>query len=186
MKVLIIIILPVIYTYRTRKNLKFWQKNVKEKWNQIDGLLKTRNDIIPDLLKIVKSYVKDIETIDNVNTSRNNLLSSKTKKDKMSNSNKITSELNILFSVTENYSDLKNNDKFLDLQNKLHDTEDQINRSKKKYNNTVISYKHKLNSFPSNIIAYVFKFKPVEIFTEEVKLEKHNETKLDEIEVLEL
>lgn len=186
MKILIIVILPVIYTYKTRKNLKFWQKNVKEKWNKISGLIKTRNDIIPDLLEVVETYVNDIETITNVNTTRNDLLSSKTTKEKMNNSNKLTNELDILFSITEHYSDLKNNDKFLDLQNKIHDTEDQINRTRKKYNNSVVNYKNKLKTFPSNVVAHVFKFKPVEIFAEEQKQEKSLKVELDEVEVLEL
>lgn len=184
MKVLIIIILPIIYTYKTRKNLKTCQKKVKEKWGKIDSLLKTRNDIIPDLLQVVETYVRDIETIDNVNNTRDDLLSSKTKKDKIKNSNKLTSELNVLFSITENYSDLKNNEKFLDLQNKIHDTEDQINKSRKNYNSSVTNYSNKINTFPSNIVAYVFKFKPVEIFTEDKS--KNNDVKIDEIEVLDL
>ena len=57
MKILIIIILPVIYTYKARKRIKKSQNKVKENWNKIDELLKVRNDIIPELIDVTKKYI---------------------------------------------------------------------------------------------------------------------------------
>ncbi len=179
MKILIIIIIPIIYTFQTRKSLKKHQNKITESWVKIDNLLKTRNDIIPDLLEILEKYNIKEETLDSINNVRSNLLTSKTKKDKMANSSKLTNELGHLFAITENYSELKINDIFLNLQSKIHETEDQINNSKRRYNNLALDYKNKLDMFPSKIIAYVFKLKPFEIFNEEVDLE-------EKIEVLEL
>lgn len=187
MKILIIIILPVIYTYNTRKKLKKRQNKVKEVWIKIESLLKTRNDVIPELLELTEKYVVDDKTLVNINDRRNNILSSKNRKDKMANSNKLTNELGQLFAIAENYEDLKANSEFLDLQNKIHDTEDQLNKSKKKYNSLVLDYKKKINVFPSKIVAYIFKFKPVEIFEEEIEKHKNKDLEIEEsIEVLEL
>ena len=121
MKILIIIILPVIYTYRTRKALKKRQKQVNEEWDKVDSILKTRNDIIPELVKVTEKYLNE-ETINNINNTRKDLLISKTRGEKIINSNKLTSELGYLFSITEDYIPLKENSEFLDIQSKLHDT----------------------------------------------------------------
>ena len=188
MKILIIIILPIIYTYRTKRNLKNSQKKVKEDWNKIDSILKTRNDIIPELIEIAKKHINE-EMLSNINKTRNDLIISKTKEDKIINSNKLTNELGYLFSITEDYVDLKENGKFLDVQSKLHDTEDQLTKSKKKYNNSALIYKNKIKGFPSNIVAYVFKFKPAIIFKDAEKKEIQKELKeaeVEEVEVLKL
>ncbi len=185
MKVLIIIILPIIYTYKARKNLKKRESKVKEDWKKIDSLLKIRNDIIPDLIDITKKYINNEETLNNIINTRKDLLVSKTKKDKIKHSNQLTSELSYLFSITEDYNNLKENNNFIDIQNKLHDTEDQINKSRKKYNNSVSAYKKKMNGFPTKIVAYVFKFKPALVFEEAEKI-KFEKPKIEKTEVLEL
>ncbi len=187
MKILIIIILPVIYTYKTRRTLKTKQKQVKEEWDKIDNILKTRNDIIPDLVKVTKKYLNE-ETVNNINNIRKDLLISKTREEKINNSNKLTSELGYLFSVTEDYINLKENSEFLDIQSKLHDTEDQLLKSKKKYNSNVINYKNKIRRFPSNVVAYIFKFKPAVVFSEAPKKELKkiaSQAEIENVEVLE-
>ncbi|MBR3198487.1 MAG: LemA family protein [Bacilli bacterium] len=187
MKILIIIILPVIYTYRTRKALKKRQKQVNEEWDKVDSILKTRNDIIPELVKVTEKYLNE-ETINNINNTRKDLLISKTRGEKIINSNKLTSELGYLFSITEDYIPLKENSEFLDIQSKLHDTEDQLLKTKKKYNSNVINYKKKVKRFPSNIVAYIFKFKPTVIFEDAPKKEIKNmasNAEIEKVEVLE-
>ena len=164
-------ILLTVYVLYMKIILSNRRESVKKDWLQIDMLLKKRNDLIPSLIDITKDYFLEEETINNIRSARNNVLSSKSKKDKMKNSNKLTSELGHLFSITERFSDLKNNSEFIDIQSRLHDTEDQINNSRRRYNNKVLDYTHKLDMFPFKIVAKVFNYKPEDYFDEEEILE---------------
>ena len=47
----------------------------------------------------------------------------------------------------------------MDLQNQLKDTEDKITYSRQFYNDSVLSYRNKIEMFPSNIVASMFGFK---------------------------
>ena len=164
-------ILLTVYVLYMKIILSNRRESVKKDWLQIDMLLKKRNDLIPSLIDITKDYFLEEEAINNIRSARNNVLSSKSKKDKMKNSNKLTSELGHLFCITERFSDLKNNSEFIDIQSKLHDTEDQINNSRRRYNNKVLDYTHKLDMFPFKIVAKVFNYKPEDYFDEEEILE---------------
>ncbi|NNG27853.1 MAG: LemA family protein, partial [Ignavibacteriaceae bacterium] len=56
------------------------------------------------------------------------------------------------------------NENFLDLQNQLTEIEDQIQYSRRYYNGTVRNYNIRVESFPNNVIAGIFKFKPEDFF----------------------
>ncbi|MDD3341912.1 MAG: LemA family protein, partial [Bacilli bacterium] len=89
--------------------------------------------------------------------------------DEMEANNALTGALSKLFALAEAYPDLKANTNFLDLQASLKETEDKIAYARQFYNDAVLSYKNKLELFPSNIIASMFGFKPEEFFEASVK-----------------
>ena len=161
---IIIISLLLIYIVYINITLSKKRKKVINEWQELDNLIKKRNDLIPNLLAKVKEY--SIEDIDKVNEARNKVLSSKTKKDKITHSNKLTNELGYLFSLTEENSDLKTDGKFLTIQSSINDIEDQINNYKRRYNILAINYKNKLNKF--KIIAHLFRHQKEDYIDEEV------------------
>ncbi len=67
-----------------------------------------------------------------------------------------------IFAVAENYPDLKASANFIKLQEELTNTENKISYSRQLYNSVVSNYNVKLESFPSNIIAGLFGFKPAD------------------------
>ncbi|HEX9234829.1 MAG TPA: LemA family protein, partial [Actinomycetota bacterium] len=69
-----------------------------------------------------------------------------------------------LFAVAENYPDLKANQNFLALQAELSNTEDRIQASRRFYNANVQTYNRRVQAFPSNFVANMFKFKVEEFF----------------------
>ena len=69
-----------------------------------------------------------------------------------------------LFALAENYPDLKANENFLKLQEDLKEIEEKIRYSRQFYNDAVLTYKNKIEMFPSNIIAGIFGFKPEPFF----------------------
>ncbi len=74
--------------------------------------------------------------------------------------------------VVENYPDLKANQNFLSLQEELTSTENKISFSRQNYNDQVLFYNNKIQMFPSNILAGMFKFNEEEFFEIEDEKEK--------------
>ena len=170
--ILVVILLLVLYVVGTYNGLVNLRNKVKDSWAQVDVLLKRRNDLIPNLVETVKGYAKhEKETLDAVIQARNQAVNAKTPEEEMKSANELTGALGRLFALSEAYPDLKANTNFIDLQNNLKDTEDKISYARQFYNDAVLSYKNKLEMFPSNIIDNMFNFKP-EAFFEATEDEK--------------
>ena len=80
--------------------------------------------------------------------------------------------------VAENYPELKANTNFLDLQTQLKTLEIEIANSRKYYNGNVKIYNNKVQMFPSNIIAKMFRFKKATMF-EITNQEERNAVKVE-------
>ena len=160
----------LIYIYN--KLIKLFQR-VKEAESDIEVQLKRRADLIPNLVETVKGYAShEKEVFEKVTQARSALLSAKNIKEEIEANNMLTSALKTLFAVAENYPDLKANQNFLELQKELRDAEDKIMASRRFYNAVVMEYNSFIQQFPSNIIASIFNFKPVEYFDLESEAEK--------------
>lgn len=170
--VIVIVVLLGIYVAASYNGLVTLKNRVKDQWSQIDVQLKRRADLIPNLVETVKGYAThEKETLDQVMEARNNFSNSKTVEEEIKNSGELTQALGRLIAVAENYPDLKANTNFLQMQNDLRDTEDKIAIARQFYNDTVLTYNNKVETFPSNIIAGMFHFK-VEVFFEASEAEK--------------
>ena len=66
--------------------------------------------------------------------------------------------------VVENYPDLKANQNFLALQEELTSTENKISFSRQNYNDQVLFFNNKIQMFPSNVVANVFRFTKRDFF----------------------
>lgn len=170
----VIVALLIIYFIATYNSLVDLRNKVKDSWSQIDVVLKNRNDLIPNLVETVKGYAKhEKTTLDAVITARNKAVNAKTNEEEMKAAGEVTEALGRLFALAENYPDLKANQNFMDLQNKLNEVEEKIRFARQFYNDTVLTYQNKLEMFPSNIVAKMFGFKP-ETFFEATEEERKN------------
>ena len=70
----------------------------------------------------------------------------------------LTSAINGLYVIVENYPDLKANTNFINLQDELAGTENRIAVARKDYNDAVSDYNKTIKSFPKNIVARMFNF----------------------------
>lgn len=172
--ILVVVVIILLYIGLTYNSLVGFKNRVKDQWSQIDVLLKRRADLIPNLVETVKGYAKhERETLDAVIQARNSAVSATNPHDEIKANGELTQALSKLMMLAESYPDLKANTNFMDLQNQLADTENKIASSRQLYNDAVMSYKNKLEMFPSNIIAGMFNFKPAEFF-EATEKEKEN------------
>jgi LemA protein len=79
----------------------------------------------------------------------------------------LSSALSRLLVVAENYPQLKSDQNFRDLQAQLEGTENRIAVARKRYIDTVQQYNTTVRSFPVNLTAMVFSYKPKANFTVE-------------------
>lgn len=172
--ILVIVVLIVMYLVSTYNALVSLRNKVKDQWSQIDVVLKNRCDLIPNVVETVKGYAKhEKDTLEAVINARNKAVSATTKEDEMAANGEVTQALSRLFALSEAYPDLKANTNFLDLQSKLNEVEEKIRFARQFYNDSVLTYKNKLEMFPSNIVANMFGFKP-EAFFEATEEERKN------------
>ena len=80
--------------------------------------------------------------------------------EKMAADNVLTGALRQLLMVAEAYPDLKANTNFIQLQATLQETEDKISYARQSYNDCVLNYNNGIQTFPGNIFAGIFQFKP--------------------------
>src|SRR5215472_17036359 len=89
-------------------------------WANIDVLLKQRHDEIPNLVECVKGYVQhEQQTLLAVTQARTALMSAGSVGQKAQADLLLTGALRGLFAVAENYPQLKANENFLKLQNRI-------------------------------------------------------------------
>ena len=148
---------------------------VEEAFSTMDVYLKKRYDLVPNLVETVKGYAAhESGTFEKVVQARNFAQSATTVEDKIAGENMLTASLKTLFAVAEAYPDLKANTNFMDLQKQLQKIEEDIANSRKYYNAVVREFNTQVESFPSNIIAGVFKFVRKPMFEVNETAEREN------------
>lgn len=138
---------------------------VEEAWSDIGVQLKYRLDLIPNLVNTVRGYAQHEEDVfAQVNEARTKLASAQGVAETAKAEQQMQGALKGLLAIAEAYPDLKANTNFLDLQQKLTDTEDKIQASRRFYNAGVRDLNTKIQTFPTSLIAQMFKFEKRDFF----------------------
>lgn len=160
-----VLAVTLLFVWMTYNALIVLAERIKEALSSIDIQLKRRIDLIPNLIETVKGYAKHEKgVLESVTKARTALMSAETLQEKAKAENMLEKTLKSLFAVAESYPDLKASNNFLKLQEELADTENKIAYSRQFYNANVLEYNMKLKTFPTNIIANLFKFGEEEFF----------------------
>ena len=137
----------------------------KEAWSDIEVQLKRRYDLIPNLVETVKGYAKhEREAFEKVTEARSKALGAESVHDKAAAENMVSSALKSIFAIAEAYPQLRAVEAFTNLQSELSDTENKIQAARRFYNGNVRDLNTKVESFPYNFIAGMFKFKKMDFF----------------------
>ena len=146
------------------------RNRVKNAFAQIDVQLTRRYDLIPNLIEVVKGYMKhERETLEAVITARNAASSSldaakadpsnaATMKELGASEGALGSALGRLFALSESYPDLKANQNMMQLQEELASTENKVAFSRQAFNDSVLQYNNSAQNFPNNVLAGMFNF----------------------------
>ena len=176
--ILAVIILIIIYAFILYNNFISLDNKVKEAFSTMDVYLKKRGDLIPNLVETVKGYAKyEEETLTRVTKLRNNVYNEMTNDEKIINNEELSSDVSKIMALKEAYPELKANENFIDLSNKLTKIEDDIANARKYYNGTVRIYNNKVQMFPNNIFAKIFNYKTKRMF--EASLEDKQNIKIN-------
>lgn len=136
---------------------------IENSLGQINVQLKRRADLVPNLVETVKGFAKhEKAAIKAVTDARKALVSAKGVEKKVKADKQLEGALGKLFAIAEGYPDLKANQNFLELQRELTSTEDKVAYSRQFYNDSILSYNNKCKTFPGNVFAGIFGFKPKE------------------------
>lgn len=160
-----ILILLIGYIISTYNRLVSNKNSLDESFSTMDVYLKKRWDLIPNLVETVKGYAKhEKDLFKEVTELRSKSYQDLSLDEKNEINKKLTTTLNKLIAVAENYPELKANENFLDLSHELKNTEQDIANARKYYNANVRVYNNQVMIFPSNIIAKIFKFEKASMF----------------------
>jgi LemA protein len=165
MVVLIVLVVIGAYLVILYNSLVRVRNEVDNSWRQIDVQLKRRHDLIPNLVEAVKGYMQfERDTLTQVVEARGRAIAAPDQGARLAAENQLTTGLGRLLAVMENYPQLKSDQNAMQLQEQLTTTENQIAFSRQAYNDAVLNLNNRIQTFPSNIIANNFGFKPAEYF----------------------
>lgn len=157
-----IVVLWAVFAYNRFITLA---NRVREAWSDIDVQLKRRYDLVPNLVNTVKGYAThEKSAFENVTKARAAAMGAQTPAEHGQAENMLTGALKSIFAIAEAYPDLKANANFAELQRELSDTENKIQAARRFYNGNVMALNTAVESFPSNLVARVFKFSKSEFF----------------------
>jgi len=130
----------------------------------IDVLLKQRFDELPKLINSVKGYMKyEAQVLSQITEQRTQIMNA-SMNTKATASNQITNALKSIFAVAENYPQLKANQNFIQLQQRISSIESEISQRRAFYNETVNNYNIWIESFPNSILAGILKATKKDLF----------------------
>jgi len=172
---LIIVVAAAFFVITIYNRLVAARNRYKNAFAQIDVQLNRRHDLIPNLVEVAKKYMShERETLEAVIQARNGAHqqlksaaadpSDPEAMRKLSEAEQgLSGALGRLFALSENYPDLKANQNMMQLSEELTSTENKVAFARQAFNDTVMNYNTLRESFPANIIAGMFTFKPAEL-----------------------
>ena len=173
---LIILALVIIYCIITYNSLVSIKNNVAKAWANIDVLLKQRNDELPKLIDTCKVYMAhEAQTLEKVISARMGVDVARQTQDIASlgkAESMLSKSIGGLFAVAENYPDLKADQTFINLQQRITGLENQIADRREFYNDSVNNNNVRIQQFPDLIVAKLFNFEQKDMLrfaSEEIK-----------------
>jgi len=148
-------------------NIPRLDQQVKANWAQVQNEYQRRADLVPNLVATVKGYAThEDKVLDEVTQARAKVGQMQIPQDILTNpaafrqfeqnQGQLTTALQHLMVVTENYPNLKANENFLTLQSQLEGTENRIAVARRDYIQAVQSYNTELTTIPGRWYRSMF------------------------------
>ncbi len=175
-----IIAVVLVYAVVVFNHLVTLKHNVKKAWSNIDVLLKQRHEELPKLVETCRQYMQfEQQTLEKVMQARTAVSQAQAQGD-IGALGMAETEMRLglgnLFAVAEAYPDLKANESFQHLQQRISGLENAIADRREFYNESVNINNIQIEQFPDLIIAGLFRFKAYELL-------EFNETETADIDI---
>jgi LemA protein len=159
-------------------SLQTQDEQVKSAWSEVINQYQRRADLIPNLVNTVKGYAaQEQQVLLGVTEARAKVGTIQATPELVNDpaalakfqaaQGALTGALSRLIAVAENYPQLKSDQNFRDLQAQLEGTENRITVARNRYIQAVQNYNITVRSFPQNLTASMFGYKPKPNFTVE-------------------
>jgi LemA protein len=168
--VAVVVLLLVILVVTGYNGLVRARNAIKNAFAQIDVQLQRRFDLVPNLVETAKAYMAhERETLEAVVAARGAALSGlaaaqaspgdpAAMQQLEAGQGALNSALGRLIAVTESYPDLKANQNMMQLSEELTSTENKVAFARQAYNDAVMGYNNRRETFPSSLYASMFGF----------------------------
>jgi LemA protein len=155
----------LVYTVILYNGLVRLKNDNDRAWANIDVLLKQRHDEIPNLVETVKGYMEhEQQTLLAVAQARAASMNAASIGQKATADLRMTGALRSLFAVAENYPQLRANENFLKLQNRITELEERIADRREFFNDDVNTYNTRIGQIPDVFVASFMSLKPRAMF----------------------
>ena len=160
--VLAVLAVALIYAVMLYNQLVTIKHAVSQAWSNIDVLLRQRHDELPKLVEACRRYMQhEQETLEKVVQARSAVANARERSDVKGLGQAETAlrmGLGQLFAVVENYPELKANESFQHLQERITGLESGIADRRELYNAAVNINNVRIEQFPDVMIARMFSF----------------------------
>jgi LemA protein len=182
---LVVIVILALWGVGIYNSLVRLRNRFKNAFAQIDVQLKRRYDLIPNLVETAKAYLKhESETLEAVIKARNiaaaaaeaaaaNPANGQAVQNLMGAEAGLSGALSKLMMVSEAYPDLKANQNMSELSEELTSTENKVSFARQSFNDSVMIYNTRRETFPTVIFAHMFGFQSAELFQIEDPTERN-------------
>ncbi len=178
LRLLAIVLVALTLTGCGYNRFQTQDEQINAAWSEVLNQYQRRADLIPNLVETVKGFAQQEQTVLlGVTEARSKVGSIRATPELVNDpaafqkfqaaQGELTGALSRLMVVVEMYPELKSDQNFRDLQAQLEGTENRITVARNRYITTVQDYNVTVRSFPSNLTAMMFGYKPKANFTVE-------------------
>jgi len=178
--IIILIIVAILAIWAVSKfNLFVRQgEGITAQWSQVENQYQRRFDLIPNIVETVKGVAKqEKDVFGAIADARTRYTGATTPDEKAKAAGQVESALGRLLVIAENYPVLQSSQAYRDLIVSLEGTENRISVERMKYNDLVRTLNTEIKSFPTSILASIFRVAERTYF--EVKEEVKTVPKVD-------
>ncbi|MCB1164994.1 MAG: LemA family protein [Leptospiraceae bacterium] len=186
------ILLVLMYTGTScgYNDIQMKDEQVKASWAEVLNQYKRRQDLIPQLVKVVKAFaIQEKEVLVGVTEARSKATSIQATPELINDpqafnkfqqaQGEISQALSRLMVTVERYPELKSDQNFRDLQAQMEGTENRITVARNRFIKSVQDYNTTIRQFPTNMTAKIFGYQTKETFKVENEEEMSKPPEID-------
>ena len=153
----VVLLIGIIWFFSTYNRLIRLRENVNQAWSNIDVLLTQRYEMLPNLVKIAKSYASHERELFEKFAAARQMAAGALQQGDVKGVSQAESMLSgvmpKIFALSESYPELKANENFMKLQDETVSIENQVSDRREFFNASATNWNAAISMIPSNIVA---------------------------------